>query len=279
MTDIGTINLNNEVEIPKIGLGTWKLTGREGQQAIAQAIDMGYRHIDTAYHYNNHEVVGEAIAASNVDREEIFVTTKIWRDHLQKEDLDQQFKESLEQLGMDYVDLLLVHWPNQLVPIGETLQAMHEHKQAGRVKAVGVSNFTISLLDEALATGVTPVVNQVEYHPSLVQTDLKEYCENKDITLTAYSPLGHTGRDLQLEPVQEIAKQKDVSPATVIIRWLIQQNIVAIPKAQTQAHQKQNLQAAGITLSSEAMTAINNCDQDNRLVAPDYGPFSGERKV
>jgi diketogulonate reductase-like aldo/keto reductase len=240
---------------------------------------MGYRHIDTAYHYNNHEVVGEAIAASNVDRDEIFVTTKIWRDHLRKEDLDQQFRESLEQLGMDYVDLLLVHWPNQSVPIRETLQAMHERKQAGRVKAVGVSNFTISLLDEALATGVTPVVNQVEYHPTLVQTNLKEYCENKDITLTAYSPLGHTGRDLQLEPVQEIAKEKEVPPATVIIRWLIQQDIVAIPKAQTKDHQKQNLEAATIKLSSNQMTAIGNCDHGNRLVAPDYGPFSGERKV
>ncbi|PSO45664.1 MAG: hypothetical protein BRC25_01455 [Parcubacteria group bacterium SW_6_46_9] len=279
MADVGTINLNNEVAIPKIGLGTWKLTGREGRQAITQAIDMGYRHIDTAYHYNNHEVVGEAVAASNVHREEIFVTTKIWRDHLQKEDLDQQFKASLEQLGMKYVDLLLVHWPNQSVPIEETLQAMQEHKQAGRVKAIGVSNFTIELLEEALDIGVVPAVNQVEYHPSLVQADLKQYCENNDITLTAYSPLGHTGRDLQLEPVQEVADRKDVPPATVIIRWLIQQGIVAIPKAQTHTHQKQNLQAAGITLSSEAMTAINNCDQDNRLVAPDYGPFSGERKV
>ena len=279
MADVGTVNLNNEVAIPKIGLGTWKLTGREGQQAITQAIDMGYRHIDTAYHYNNHEVVGEAVAASDVDREEIFVTTKIWRDHLRKEDLDQQFQASLKQLGMDYVDLLLVHWPNQSVPIGETLQAMQEHKQAGRVQAIGVSNFTISLLDEALATGVTPAVNQVEYHPSLVQADLKEYCENKDITLTAYSPLGHTGRDLQLEPVQEIAKEKEVPPATVIIRWLTQQDIVAIPKAQTQTHQKQNLQAAGIELSLNEMAAIESCDRGSRLVAPDYGPFSGERKV
>jgi len=276
---IPTVTLNDKTKIPQIGLGTWKLTGREGQQAIAQAIDMGYRHIDTAYHYNNHEVVGEAIASSNARRDEIFITTKIWHDHLQKEALDQQFKESLEQLGMDYVDLLLVHWPNQSVPTAETLQAMQDHKQAGRVEAIGVSNFTISLLDEALATGVTPVVNQVEYHPSLVQADLKEYCENKDITLTAYSPLGHTGRDLQLDPVQKIANRKDVSPATVIIRWLIQQGIVAIPRAQTQAHQKQNLQAAGITLSSEEMTAIDDCDHGNRLVAPDYGPFSGERKV
>jgi len=274
-----SITLNEQTNIPAIGLGTWKLTGSEGKQAITQAINLGYRHIDTAYHYNNHEVVGEAVAASNVDRDDVFITTKIWRDHLQEDALNQQFRESLEQLGMDYVDLLLVHWPNQSVPIEETLQAMQEHKQAGRVKAIGVSNFTISLLDEALATGVAPAVNQVEYHPTLVQTGLKEYCENKDITLIAYSPLGHTGRDLQLEPIKEIAAQKGVSPATVIIRWLIQQGIVAIPKAQTQAHQKQNLQAVGITLSSEEMTSINNCNQDNRLVAPDYGPFSGDRKV
>jgi 2,5-diketo-D-gluconate reductase B len=274
-----TFSLTDDVDIPAIGLGTWKLTGREGQQAITQAIDMGYRHIDTAYHYNNHEVVGEATAASDVDREEIFVTTKIWRDHLQKEGLDQQFRESLEQLGMDYVDLLLVHWPNQSVPITETMSAMQDHKKAGRVKAIGVSNFTIELLEETLDTGVVPAVNQVEYHPSLVQTELKQYCESKDITLTAYSPLGHTGRDLQLEPVQKIAKEKAVSPATVIIRWLIQQGVVAIPKAQTKDHQKQNIKAATIKLSSNQMAAIESCDQGNRLVAPDYGPFFGERKV
>jgi diketogulonate reductase-like aldo/keto reductase len=276
---IPTVTLNDKTKIPAIGLGTWKLTGSEGKQAITQAINLGYRHIDTAYHYNNHEVVGEAIASSNARRDEVFVTTKIWRDHLRKEDLDQQFKESLEQLGMDYVDLLLVHWPNQSVPIAETMSAMQDHKKAGRVKAIGVSNFTIELLEETSDIGVVPAVNQVEYHPTLVQTGLKEYCENNDITLIAYSPLGHTGRDLQLEPVKEIANRKSVSPATVIIRWLIQQDIVAIPKAQTKDHQKQNIKAATIKLSSNQMTAIDNCDHGNRLVAPDYGPFSGERKV
>lgn len=272
------IELNKNTAIPQIGLGTWQLTGQEGQASIEQALQLGYRHIDTAYHYHNHQTVGRAVAQSEVDREDIFITTKIWRDHLTKPKLKKQFDESLEQLDMEYVDLLLVHWPNDEVPIKETLTAMQNLQEAGSVSAIGVSNFTIDLLQEALATGIKPVVNQVEYHPSLVQTDLKTFCDEHDITITAYSPLGHNGRDLDLEPVVEIANEKRVSPATVVVRWLIQQGIVAIPKAASREHQKQNLQASEITLTDEQMAKITDCNQNNRIISPDYGPFAAESK-
>lgn len=273
-----TIQLNENITIPQIGLGTWQLTGREGKVAIKQALDLGYRHIDTAYHYNNHEAVGRAIAESDVDRSKVFVTTKIWRDHLTESKLNQQFEESLEQLGMDYVDLLLVHWPNEDVPIQETLEAIRALQQEGRVKALGVSNFTTDLLGEALATDVEIVVNQVEYHPTLVQQNLKRFCDDNDITLTAYSPFGHDGRDLELEPIKRIAENKEVTAATVVVRWLVEQGIVAIPKSAKASHQKQNLQAQDITLSDEEIEVISNCGQGNRIIAPDYGPFSAESK-
>lgn len=273
-----TIKLNENTTIPQIGLGTWQLTGRDGKAAIKQALDLGYRHIDTAYHYHNHQEVGQAIAESDVGRSEVFVTTKIWRDHLTEDKLNQQFEESLEQLDMDYVDLLLVHWPNQNVPITETLNTMQVLQQEGKIKALGVSNFTIDLLREALAVGAELVINQVEYHPSLVQRNLKEFCDNNDVTLTAYSPFGHDGRDLNLGLVKQIAEDKGVSAATVVARWLIQQGIVAIPKAAKQSHQKQNLQAKDITLSEKDMEKITQCNQDNRIISPDYGPFSAESK-
>jgi diketogulonate reductase-like aldo/keto reductase len=272
------IQLNDKTAIPRIGLGTWQLTGDEGQASIEKALDIGYRHIDTAYHYHNHQAVGKAVSGSDVDREDIFITTKIWRDHLTEPKLKEQFRESLDQLEMEYVDLLLIHWPNEAVPIKETLKAMQELRQAERVMAIGVSNFTTNLLREAMETGIKPVVNQVEYHPTLVQTELKNFCDSKDITLTAYSPLGHNGRDLELEPVVEIANKKGVSPATVIIRWLIQQGIVAIPKAASRKHQKQNLHAYQIELTDDQMARISDCDENHRIISPDYGPFAAESK-
>lgn len=271
---IPTIQLRQDVAIPQIGLGTWQLTEKEGKKAIKQALKLGYRHIDTAYYYRNHQAVGEAVSESQVDREEVFITTKIWRDHLTEDKLKKQVAESLSQLNMEYVDLLLVHWPNKSVPIENTLSAMQKLQEAGSVKAVGVSNFTTDLLQEAIKTGIKPAVNQVEYHPTLVQNNLKEFCDKQSITLTAYSPFGHDGQDLRLEPIKEIAERKDATPATVIVRWLIQQEIVAIPKATSKTHQKQNLQAADITLSDKEVSTINNCNRDNRLIAPGFAPFS-----
>lgn len=272
------VELNQNATIPQIGLGTWKLTGRGGKEAIKQAINLGYRHIDTAYHYQNHEAVGAALEESSVTRDEMFVTTKIWRDHLTKNKLNQQFDASLSQLGLNYVDLLLVHWPNQSVPIDKTLQAMGKLKKAGRIKAVGVSNFTKKLLREALQTGINVEVNQVEYHPTLVQQELKRFCDEHGITLTAYSPLGHNGRDLDVQAVIEIANSKGESPATIIVAWLIQQGIVAIPKAASKKHQKQNLQAREIDLSESEIKKIDDCDRNNRIISPDYGPFAADGK-
>ncbi len=267
-----TKEITDNVEMPMLGLGTWQLTGDACRQSVKNALNIGYRHIDTAYHYGNHKVIGEAIKESEVDRSDIFVTTKIWRDHFTHDLLHEQFSESLDQLDMEYVDLLLAHWPNESVNIEETLGAMQELKEAGKVQAIGVSNFTINLLKDALATDMEVAVNQVEFHPSLNQKELKRFCDKEGITLTAYSPLGR-GEDLSLDPVVEIAGNHGVSEAQVIIRWLNQKGLVAIPKASSRKHLKDNFQARELQLSDQEMERIENCDAGNRLLAPAYGPF------
>lgn len=259
--------------MPKIGLGTWQLTGNQGYTSVRDALDIGYRHIDTAYYYDNHKVVGRAISDSEVDRDDIFLTTKIWRDHLTQDDLREKLQESLQQLKTDYVDLLLVHWPNQSVPISETLSAMENLQQEEKVRSFGVSNFTKGLLQDAVKASNSTAVNQVEYHPSLNQAGLLDFCRNNDITVTAYSPLGR-GQDLKLQSVKEVANTVNAAPSQIIISWLNQKGVVAIPKASSRKHLKQNLQASAITLSQKQMQKIDQCDAGNRLIAPSFGPFS-----
>lgn len=275
MSDQPTITLNQDVSIPQLGFGTWKVTGDDGREAIKTALDVGYRHIDTAYHYGNHEIVGEAISNASVARDDVFVTTKIWRDHLEIDDLHDQFEESLQQLDMEYVDLLLVHWPNESVDLNETLSAMQELKDEEKVRAIGVSNFTTDLLEEALDTDVEVVNNQVEFHPTLNQKRLKQFCDENDIVITAYSPLAQ-GRDLQLDLIQQIGQKHDRSPAQVILNWLMQKGMVAIPRSKKEEHIKSNFQSLEWELDDEDLAAIDDIGRYKRIINPEYADFQTE---
>ena len=241
--------------VPALGFGTWELTGRTCREAVADALAIGYRHIDTAQGYDNEEEVGRAIAESDVDRTGIFVTTKIAPHNLDFQRVLRSTEESLRRLRTDYIDLLLIHWPNPEVPLEESLGAMMRLKDEGRIRHIGVSNFSIGLLTEALR--LAPVVcNQVKYHPLLDQGEMLEFVRHHGLMLTAYSPLGRG--HVRSEPVlQEIGRRHDREPAQVALRWLMQQErVAAIPKAADPDHRRSNLRIFDFELSPEEMERI-----------------------
>lgn len=258
-------------EIPALGLGTWQITGPACQRAVTDALDLGYRHIDTAQAYDNEQQVGRGLAESEVDRDEIFLTTKVWHKNLTQNEVVATTDQSLSKLGTDYVDLLLVHWPVDDVPFKETFDAMRHLRNEEKVRHLGVSNFPPSKLEEAL--DYAPLLcNQVEYHPFLAQTDLLELCRENDMMLTAYSPLarGHALRDPTLK---EIGESHDKSPAQVILRWLIQQdNVAAIPKAASHQHRVANLEIFDFELTDEQMATIHDLDRNQRIIDPSFAP-------
>lgn len=262
-----------EAEIPALGLGTWKLEGRTCAERVADALAIGYRHLDTAQAYENHESVGEGIRESNVPREEIFLTTKVHRDKLRRADVLSSMDTSLKELGTDYVDLLLIHWPNEKVPLDETFDAMLELRERDRIRHIGVSNFPPSWLEEAAEEG--PVVcNQVEYHALLCQDPLLRCLRARDMALVAYSPLAH-GEVLQDDTLEEIGRQYDRSAAQVALRWLIQQDgVCAIPKAASRKHLEENFQIFDFALDQEQMKQIHQLARraDERTIDPDYAP-------
>jgi diketogulonate reductase-like aldo/keto reductase len=266
------LKLNDGNEIPILGLGTWKLKGNDCIQAVEYALEVGYRHIDTADFYGNHEQVGEALRNSGISRNEVFITSKVWRKNLKREDLIASCKRNLDELQMDYIDLYLVHWPSQSVPIKETLETMEDVKEQGLIKSFGVSNFTISHLQEAMQTSITPSVNQVEFHPTLNQQELLRFCNDHEIVLTAYSPVGR-GKDLRIEAIGEIAERYDRSIAQVILAWLMSKNIVVIPKAGSKEHILDNFNSLDLILEVEDIKIIDELDKDKRYVNPFFADF------
>ena len=248
------------VRIPKIGLGTWQNTGTECSKTVEAALDAGYRHIDTAQAYDNEQAVGDGIAQADIDRENIFLTTKVWRSNLRYEDVLESVHESLDNLHVDYVDLVLIHWPHPRIPLEETLEALSELHDEGVVKSIGVSNFTRSQLEEARRISEPPIVaNQVLYHPYTDQSELQQYCAANGLALTAYSPLAR-GDVLSEETLERIGRQYDKSAAQVALRWLIQQEgVVAIPKASSKSHLEQNLDVFDFSLTDAEMAQIDDC--------------------
>lgn len=242
-------------KVPALGLGTWRLSGEECRRAVERALTLGYRHIDTAQMYRNEDEVGKGMQSSGVNREEVFLTTKVWPSDFSYKRIIETTRESLKRLRTDRVDLLLMHWPSQGVPLEETLSAMRELQEEGSVRHIGVSNFPPSMVEDATRHAEI-FCNQVEYHPYQAQDDLLEQAKEMDYLLTAYRPLSK-GTILNDETLQEIAEAHGKTPAQVALRWLIQQEkVAAIPKATSEDHLKSNLDVFDFELSKEAMEHI-----------------------
>ena len=256
------------VQVPTLGLGTWELEGDECERGVSMALDVGYRHIDTAQAYGNEEHVGAGIAGSSVDREDVFLTTKLETSNFAADRVRSSTEESLRKLQTDYVDLLLIHWPSDDVDPAETLQSMIALRDEGKIRHVGVSNFPPSWVERAI--DVTPVLcNQVEYHPYLGQDKLRAMAVERDFLLTAYSPLAR-GKVLDDTTLTEIGEEHGASPAQVTLRWLMQQDHVApIPKASSREHIESNLAAADLTLTDDEMQRIHALARDERIINAD----------
>jgi diketogulonate reductase-like aldo/keto reductase len=247
----------NGAKIPAIGLGTWELRGRTCARLVEQALRLGYRHIDTAQVYENEREVGEGLRAAHVKRDDVFVTTKVWTTHFAPNDLERSTKESLTKLRLSEVDLLLLHWPNPHVPLAETLGALAHAKKLGMAKHIGVSNFTVALLDEAVATCSEPLVcDQVEYHPYLDQTRVREACARHGMAVVAYSPVAK-GRIKGDETLVGIGKAHGKTPAQVCLRWLAQQNAAAIPRTSKIERLSENIDIFDFALSEQEMGQIS----------------------
>lgn len=257
--------------VPALGFGTFQLEGRDCYQGVRDALDIGYRHIDTAQMYGNEEQVGRAIEDSRISREDIFLTTKLWFDNLAPGRVRDTAEESLRKLRVEGVDLLLIHWPNDDVPLGDTLAAMLDLREEGKTRHVGVSNFTPSWLRRALERA--PVLcNQVEYHPFLGQESLLDEAREHDLLLTAYSPLAR-GRVPKDSRLQEIGDAHGKSAAQVALRWLIQQpRVAAIPKASTAEHRRANFDVFDFELSEEEMERIHGLARGQRVIDPEFAP-------
>ncbi len=246
-----------DVKIPAIGLGTWELRGRVCARLVEQALRLGYRHIDTAQVYDNEREVGEGLRASGVPRNEVFVTTKVWTSHFAPHDLERSTKESLNKLRLSDVDLLLLHWPNPRVPLAETLDALAHVRKLGMTRHIGVSNFTVALVEEAVEKCPAPLVcNQIEYHPYLDQTKLREACAQRELAIVAYSPIAK-GRVRNDETLARIGRAHGKSAAQVCLRWLVQQQVAAIPRTSRLERLSENMAVFDFELSADEMAEIS----------------------
>ncbi len=259
-------------ELPLLGLGVWQVRpGGEAESAVRWALELGYRHIDTAQAYENEDRAGAAMERSGVERESVFLTTKLAAASLRRDRVGPATDDSLRRLRTDYVDLLLIHWPNSEVPMAETLAAMEELEEAGKVRHVGVSNFPRSLLEEAMRAA-NIFCDQVEYHPFLGQRKLRALASEHDLLLTAYSPLAQ-GKVAGDATLVEIAEAHGATAAQVALRWLIEQDkVAAIPKATSAERIEENLGALEVELSEEELRRIDGLERGERLIDPDFAP-------
>jgi diketogulonate reductase-like aldo/keto reductase len=249
----------NGAHIPALGLGTWTLKGAECADLVAEALKAGYRHVDTATSYDNEEAVGAGLRASGVPRDDIFLTTKIWHTDLAPRDFRHSAEASLKRLGVDHVDLLLIHWPNPDVPLADTVGALNEACAKGLTRHIGVSNFPTALLAEAIRLSDAPlVVDQVEYHPYLDQSKVYAACRAAGMAMVSYCPLHRGGELLSEKPILDAAKAHGKTPGQVVLRWHVQQEgVVAIPRTTKKARLKENLDIFDFALSGDEMAAIS----------------------
>jgi len=261
------------IRLPRIGLGTFRLKGKEGQAAVESALAMGYRHIDTAEIYETEDAVGAAIAAAGLPRERLHVTTKVWHDHLEPTAIRKALDASLQRLGLDYADLYLVHWPAPGMDLPAILETLVALKEEGLIRALGVSNFPVALMRQAVEEIGAPVAcNQVEYHVLLDQSALLAYQQPRGIPLVAYSPLAH-GNLGDYGPLNDCARRHAATPHQIALAWLLDQDLVAaIPKSARAEAQRANFEAQEISLTDEDRSAIASLPKDKRMIDPEFAP-------
>ena len=268
-----TITLQGK-SVPVLGFGTWKLTGAEAAKSVDFAINHGYTHIDTAQIYENEAEVGQGIKNSGTPREQIFLTTKVWRNHFADGNVMASVDESLKKLKTDYVDLLLVHWPFPETPVEKLVEGVMEAQAKGKAKLIGVSNFNVAQMEQALKiSGGKVCNNQVEYHPYLNQKPVLDFIRKNDMALTAYSPVAR-GKAIKDATLKEIGLKYGKNAGQVTLRWLVQQDgVIAIPKSATPENIKSNIDIFDFELSAEDMQKISAMGSDEgRQVNPDFAP-------
>ena len=259
-----TIKLNNGINMPGFGLGVYKVEpGKSTIETVRTALNTGYRLIDTAAFYDNEREVGEAIRSSDIPREEIFVTSKVWNDDQGFESTQKAFNKTMEKLGLEYLDLYLIHWPVS-GKFKDTWRALEKIYQEGKVRAIGVSTFHVHHLEELLKDAkVKPAVNQIEFHPHLTQKDVLSFCKENDIQMQAWSPL-KKGRVLELPVIKEIAEKHGKTAAQIILRWDIQHGVATIPKSTKEIRMKENAAIFDFELDKADMEAIDNLNENAR---------------
>lgn len=252
--------------MPQLGFGVWKVENDQATEAVSKALEVGYRSIDTAMIYQNEKGVGKAIKDSGVPREDLFITTKVWNSDQGYENTIRAFDESLERLGLDYVDLYLIHWPTpEFDDYVETYKALEKLYHDGRVKAIGVCNFEKEHLERIMEEcEVKPVLDQIECHPFLAQNELKEFCAHHDIFVEAWSPLDQGGEALRDEVVKRIAESHQKTPAQVVLGWHLQNKTIVIPKSVTPSRIEENFDVFDFELTAEEMDEINQLNQNRR---------------
>lgn len=261
---VPNVTLNNGVRVPQLGFGVFQVPPEETQRIVEDALEAGYRHIDTAAAYRNEAAVGAAIAATGIPREDVFLTTKLRNG--EQATAREAFRNSRRELGVDYVDLYLIHWPvpsrNLFTEAWKAMEALHAN---GEIRAIGVSNFLAGHLDTLLRSAdVVPAVNQFELHPTFQQTELAAKSHSLGIAVEAYSPLGQ-GADLNAEPVTAAAEKHGVSPAQVVLAWHLAQGTIVIPKSANSGRMRDNLAAAGVVLAPAEMSAISALEAGARI--------------
>ncbi len=261
------------IRLPRLGLGTFRMQGDACRAAVESALSLGYRHIDTAEMYANEEAIGAAIASAGVPRNELHLTTKVWHENLAPDAIRRAFDASLKKLGLDFVDLYLVHWPSRTMDLPTVFETLMKLKEDGRTRAIGVANFTLALLKTTVEEIKAPIAcNQVEYHMMLDQSKVKGYLAAKSIPLVAYCPLAQ-GRAAGDATLTAIGKKHSASAAQVALKWLLDQDgVAAIPKASRAESQKANLDALDIRLDDDDRKAIAALPKDQRFVNPGFAP-------
>lgn len=265
----------NGANIPAVGFGTWTLTGADAARLVELTIASGYRHIDTAALYDNEQAVGDGIRASGMARDDIFLTTKVWYTDLADGDLQRSVEASLDRLGVDAVDLALIHWPSKTVPVTESVKALNEVRDRGMARHIGVSNYTVRQLEQAVACSAQPLAcNQIEYHPMLNQDLVIEACRRHGMAVVSYCPLCRGSDLMNTQPIAGLAEKYGRTPAQIVLRWHVQQqDVICIPRTKTPARVAENMDIFDFELDPGDMAAISALRSHNlRICDYEFSP-------